>query len=93
LLAMAKGNSRLILGYALACAGPICGAFGYEPPGIQFVGKGGIGKTPLAAGHCGNLGMGSYPFDPTPESKARILLSWTPRARSRRAVPSHKTLR
>ncbi len=38
----------MILGLALACAGPVCGEFNLDPPGIQFVGEGGVGKTPLA---------------------------------------------
>ena len=71
LLEMAKGNSRLILGYALACAGPICGAFGYEPPGIQFVGKGGVGKTPLA-----RIIAAIWGWDPTPSTRLGFGTSW-----------------
>jgi hypothetical protein len=47
-VALAQGNTRMILGLALACTGPICGEFNLDPPGIQFVGEGGVGKTPLA---------------------------------------------
>jgi len=47
-VALAQGNSRMILGLALACTGPVCGAFNLDPPGIQYVGEGGAGKTPLA---------------------------------------------
>jgi hypothetical protein len=46
---LSAGNTRLIAGYALAVSGPVCAAFNLDPPGLQFVGGGGTGKSPAAA--------------------------------------------
>jgi hypothetical protein len=48
LLDLCRGNSRLICGFALGFTGLPCAAFGLEPPGLQFVGEGGLGKTAAA---------------------------------------------
>ena len=48
LLDLCGGNSRLIYGFALGFTGAPCAAFGLDPPGVQFVGPGGCGKTPAA---------------------------------------------
>ena len=48
LLDLCKGNSRLIYGFALSFTGLPCAAFGLDPPGVQFLGRGGCGKTPAA---------------------------------------------
>ncbi len=47
-LDLCRGNSRLVCGFALGFTGPPCAAFGVEPPGMQFVGEGGLGKTAAA---------------------------------------------
>ena len=49
LFGLMRGNSRLIAGCALALTGPLCAAFGFDPPGLQFVGPGGCGKSSAAA--------------------------------------------
>ena len=48
LLNLCGGNSRLIYGFALGFTGLPCAAFGLDPPGVQFLGRGGCGKTPAA---------------------------------------------
>ena len=42
---LCRGQTRLIAALCLAFTGPVCALFGYEPPGLQFVSKGGLGKT------------------------------------------------
>jgi hypothetical protein len=42
---LCRGQSRLIAALCLAFTGAVCALFGYEPPGLQFVSKGGLGKT------------------------------------------------
>jgi hypothetical protein len=44
---LCRGRSRLITGLCLAVSGPVCGAFGDEPPGVQVVSEGGMGGTTL----------------------------------------------
>ena len=44
---LCRGRSRLITGFCLAVSGPVCGAFGDEPPGVQVVSKGGMGGTTI----------------------------------------------
>ena len=45
LAALCSGQTRLITALCLAFTGAVCARFGYEPPGLQFVSKGGLGKT------------------------------------------------
>ncbi len=71
LVALAKRNSRMILGLALACAGPVCGAFNLDPPGIQFVGEGGVGKTPLA-----RIIAAIWGWDPSGSTRLGFGTSW-----------------
>jgi putative DNA primase/helicase len=42
---LCRGQSRLIAALCLAFTGAVCALFGYEPPGLQFVSKGGLGKS------------------------------------------------
>jgi hypothetical protein len=42
---LCRGKSRLIAALCLAFTGAVCALFGYEPPGLQFVSKGGLGKS------------------------------------------------
>jgi hypothetical protein len=42
---LCRGQTRLIAALCLAFTGAVCALFGYEPPGLQFVSKGGLGKT------------------------------------------------
>src|SRR5208282_1769846 len=44
---LCRGKTRLIAALCLAFTGPVCAVFGYEPPGLQFVSKGGLGKTTI----------------------------------------------
>jgi Domain of unknown function (DUF927) len=48
LVGLFKGNTRLIAGAALVFCGPVCAAFSLDPPGLQYFGTGGHGKTPAA---------------------------------------------
>ena len=71
LVALAQGNSRMILGLALACTGPVCGAFNLDPPGIQYVGEGGAGKTPLA-----RIVAAIWGWDPDGSTRLGFGTSW-----------------
>jgi len=75
LVKLAKGNSRFILGLALAFAGPVCGALGLDPPGIQFIGEGGAGKTPLA-----RLVSAVWGWDPDGSTRLGFGTSWKMRS-------------
>jgi hypothetical protein len=75
LVALAQGNSRMILGLALACAGPLCGAFNLDPPGIQYVGEGGAGKTPLA-----RIVAAIWGWDPDGSTRLGFGTSWKMKA-------------
>ena len=44
---LCRGKTRLMAGLCLAFIGPVCAVFGYEPPGLQLVSKGGSGKTTI----------------------------------------------
>jgi hypothetical protein len=44
---LCRGKTRLIAALCLALTGPVCVAFGMEPPGIALVGRGGLGKTTI----------------------------------------------
>jgi hypothetical protein len=44
---LCRGKSRLLTGLCLAVCGPVCGAFGDEPPGVQVVSEGGMGGTTI----------------------------------------------
>jgi len=44
---LCRGKTRLIASVCLAFTGPVCAAFGLEPPGLQLVSKGGLGKTTI----------------------------------------------
>ena len=48
LMELCRGKPRLMTGAALSFAGPTSAALGFEPPGVQFVGKGGSGRTTAA---------------------------------------------
>ena len=71
LLDLCGGNSRLIYGFALSFTGPPCAAFGLEPPGLQFVGEGGLGKTAGGADRHVYLGLG---FDARRAARLRVEL-------------------
>ena len=45
LMELCRGKPRLMTGVALSFAGPVSAALGFEPPGVQFVGAGGSGRT------------------------------------------------
>ncbi len=62
---------RMILGLALACAGPVCGAFNLDPPGAQYVGEGGAGKTPLA-----RIISAVWGWDPNGSTRLGFGTSW-----------------
>jgi hypothetical protein len=47
LAALCRGKTRLMAGLCLSFTGPVCGEFGYEPPGGQLVAAGGLGKTTI----------------------------------------------
>jgi hypothetical protein len=68
---LSRGNSRLLLGYALACAGPLCAAFGFEPPGVQFVGLPGTGKSTAA-----KIPSAMWGWDLTPGALLGFGSSW-----------------
>ena len=75
LVALARGNSRMILGLALACAGPVCGEFNLDPPGIQYVGEGGAGKTTLA-----RIIAAIWGWDPDGSTRLGFGTSWKMKA-------------
>jgi len=45
LMKLCRGKPRLMTGVALSFAGPVSAELGFEPPGVQFVGAGGSGRT------------------------------------------------
>ncbi len=47
LAGLCSGKTRLMAALCLAFTGPVCAAFGFEPPGLQFVSVGGKGKTTI----------------------------------------------
>ena len=49
LMELCRGKPRLITGVALSFAGPVSAELGFEPPGAQFVGAGGSGRTGVRA--------------------------------------------
>ena len=71
LLDLCEGNSRLICGFALGFTGPPCAAFGVEPPGLQFVGEGGLGKTAAA-----RIVTSMWGWDLTPGARLGFGSSW-----------------
>jgi putative DNA primase/helicase len=42
-----RGKTRLVAALCLNFTGPVCAAFGLEPPALQFTSKGGLGKTTI----------------------------------------------
>ena len=71
LLDLCGGNSRLIYGFALSFTGLPCAAFGLEPPGLQFVGEGGLGKTAAA-----RTVTSMWGWDLTPGARLGFGSSW-----------------
>ncbi len=89
LCALSRGKSRLVLGYALASCGPICAAFGFEPPGVQFVGVPGSGKSTAA-----KIPSAMWGWDLTPGALFGFGSSWqaTPAALENIAAACNHTL-
>jgi Domain of unknown function (DUF927) len=44
---LCRGKTRLMTALCLSFSGPVCAEFGYEPPGYQFVSRGGLGKSTI----------------------------------------------
>ena len=68
---LCRGKTRLIAGLCLAFTGPVCALFGYEPPGLQFVSKGGLGKTTV-----GRAAVTVWGGDLNPARKLGCGVSW-----------------
>jgi hypothetical protein len=68
---MCRGKSRLVTGLCLALSGPVCGAFGDEPPGLQLVSKGGMGNTTI-----GRVTSTVWGGDRNPTRKIGCGVSW-----------------
>jgi hypothetical protein len=66
-----RDKPRMITGEALSFTGPICAALGYEPPGIQFVGRGGSGRTTA-----GQFVASTWGGDANPASLLPFGASW-----------------
>ena len=71
LLDLCRGNSRLICGFALGFSGAPCAAFGLDPPGVQFHGRGGCGKTAAA-----RTVTSMWGWDLTPGARLGFGSSW-----------------
>jgi hypothetical protein len=68
---LCSGKTRLIAGICLAFTGPVCAAFGFEPPGLQLVSKGGLGKTTI-----GRVAAAVWGGDPSKAKKLGCGVSW-----------------
>ena len=68
---LCRGQTRSIAGLCLAFTGPVCALFGYEPPGLQFVSKGGLGKTTI-----GRVAATVWGGDPNPARRIGCGVSW-----------------
>ncbi len=66
-----RGKTRLIAGFCLQFAGPVCGALGYEPPSLQLVYRGGFGMTTI-----GRVTSTVWGGDPTLSRKIGCGVSW-----------------
>jgi hypothetical protein len=71
LVELSKGNSRLLFAYALACCGPVCAAFGLDPPGALFYGPGGWGKSTAC-----KIPSAIWGWDPTPSTRVGFGFAW-----------------
>jgi putative DNA primase/helicase len=71
LAGLCRGKSRLIAALCLGFTGPVCALFGYEPPGLQFVSKGGLGKTTI-----GRVAGTVWGGDANPARKLGCGVSW-----------------
>ena len=71
LMELCRDKPRLMTGIALSFAGPVCAALGFEPPGIQFVGRGGSGRTTA-----GQVIAATWGGDPNPASLLPFGASW-----------------
>jgi hypothetical protein len=71
LIELCREKPRLMTGIALSFAGPVCAALGFEPPGIQFVGRGGSGRTTA-----GQVIAATWGGDANPASLLPFGASW-----------------
>jgi hypothetical protein len=71
LAALCRGKTRLIAGLCLAFTGPVCGQFGDEPPGLQLVCAGGLGKTTV-----GRVAATVWGGDGDPARRLGCGISW-----------------
>lgn len=68
---LCRDKPRMMTGGALSLTGPVCAALGFEPPGIQFVGRGGSGRTTA-----GQVFAATWGGDPNPASLLPFGASW-----------------
>jgi len=66
-----RGKTRPIAGLALSFTGPVCAAFGWEPPGVQLVGTGGFGKTTI-----GKVASSAWGGSSDPKDRLGLGVSW-----------------
>jgi hypothetical protein len=68
---LCRGKTRLMGALALSFTGPICAAFGLEPPGLHLVAEGGKGKTTI-----GRVAAATWGGDPNPVNRLGCGVSW-----------------
>jgi putative DNA primase/helicase len=68
---LCRGKTRLIAALCQGFTAPVCAAFGFEPPGLQFVSIGGRGMTTI-----GRVGATVWGGDRNPARKLGCGVSW-----------------
>ena len=71
LVSLSRGNSRLLFGYQLAFSGLPCAAFGLDPPGADYCGPPGWGKSTAC-----KIPSAAWGWDPTPSTRLGFGFPW-----------------
>jgi hypothetical protein len=71
LLSLSRGNSRLLFAYQLAFSGLVCAEFGLDPPGANFCGPPGWGKSTAC-----KIPSAVWGWDPTPSTRLGFGFPW-----------------